>query len=175
MREVLLAMKEHGVRSLLDPLGRQLAQAVEAAAAAVPADCRLVLVPVPSRASSVRKRGGDAIHTMTTCAQRRLLGDSQRQRVEVAPLLKLRSGVVDQARLGAAERAHNMTGSMYVPDERLRRLSSRRTGPVAVVLCDDVLTTGATAREGQRALEAVGLRVVGIAVVAATTRRHPTG
>ncbi|MBV9831208.1 MAG: hypothetical protein JOZ82_06390, partial [Marmoricola sp.] len=53
-----------------------------------------------------------------------------------------------------------------------RRLASRAV-PVALVVCDDVLTTGATAREAQRALEDTGLPVRSIVTVAATRRRVP--
>jgi orotate phosphoribosyltransferase len=61
---------------------------------------------------------------------------------------------------------------MHCPDELLRRLASRRSR-ARIVVCDDVVTTGATLREAQRALESVGLEVLGAAVVAATRRRIP--
>ena len=83
----------------------------------------------------------------------------------------LRLGPVrDQAGLDARARAENLAGSMRCPSTLVARLGRVRPR-ASVVVCDDVLTTGATAREAQRALEAAGLRVDGIAVVAATVRR----
>jgi len=80
--------------------------------------------------------------------------------------------VADQAGLDAAARFDNLAGSLHCPSAGLRRLRAWRRA-VRVVVCDDVLTTGATAREAQRALEAVGLPVTGVATVAATRRRRP--
>jgi predicted amidophosphoribosyltransferase len=77
---------------------------------------------------------------------------------------------VDQAGLGAEERAANLAGSMCCRTAVLRRLAARH-GRASIVVCDDVLTTGSTAREAQRALEAVGLHVAGVATIAATRRR----
>ena len=127
----------------------------------------MVLVPVPSRRSSVRARGHDPTHAMTVDAARRLAVERP---VTVARLLRSRPGVVDQAGLDVEQRHANLAGSMAVTAARLRALAGRH-GAAHVVVCDDVLTTGATAREAQRALGAVGLGVLAVATVAATPRR----
>lgn len=162
LRALVIAHKEHRVLSLGPPLARLLAQAVAAGAPAGPAD-QVVLVPVPSRPATVRARGHDPTGSLVTRAARSL-------GVPAVPLLRTRPGVVDQAGLDAQQRAANLAGALHCPSAGLRRLA--RASPRArVVVCDDVLTTGATAREAQRALEAVGLEVVAVAAVAATPRR----
>ena len=55
---------------------------------------------------------------------------------------------------------------------RARTALARGAGRVSILVCDDVLTTGATAREAQRALEDAGLRVRAVVTVAATRKRH---
>ena len=166
LRAMVLAHKERRVLALGRPLGSVLATAVTAAAAT---SGPIVLVPVPSRAASVRARGHDPTLTMTALAARELRGRG-RGEVRVARLLRLRPGVVDQAGLDAAGRAANLAGSMAASAAAVRRLA-RRCPRAHVVVCDDVLTTGATVREAQRALEAAGVPVLAAAVVAATRRR----
>jgi predicted amidophosphoribosyltransferase len=163
-RSMVVAHKERRVLALRRPLARLLAAGV---AAAAPVGMPVLLVPVPSRPGSARARGHDPTDALTRDASgllRRQGYDARRVR-----LLVSRGGVVDQAGLDAAARASNLTGSMFCPTARLRRVVGRR---VRVVICDDVLTTGATAREAQRAVEAVGLGVAGIATVAATRLRR---
>jgi predicted amidophosphoribosyltransferase len=92
--------------------------------------------------------------------------------VAVLQVLRHHDAVVDQAGLSAAERSANLAGSMAVRPGALRALA-RSGAAIAVVVCDDVITTGSTAREAQRALEAVGLPVRSICCVAATRRRVP--
>ena len=164
VRAMVLAHKEHRALALRAPLAGLLAAAV---AAAVPPGSPLVLVPVPSRPATVRARGHDPTAAVTAAAARLLR--AQAYDVLGVPLLRTRSGLRDQAGLGAAERAANLERSLRCPSAGLRRLA--RVRPVAeVVVCDDVITTGATAREAQRALESVGVPVVAVAAIAATRR-----
>lgn len=162
VRELVLAHKERHVAGLARPLAGLLAAAV---AAATSENSRpLLLVPVPSRPGAVRSRGHDPLLDIVRRAARLLPTASP------APLLRSLGGVADQAGLSAAERAANLAGSMWCPSSGLRRLAGRAT---TAVVCDDVLTTGATAREAQRALAACGVPVLAVATVAATRRRAP--
>jgi len=164
VREMVVAHKERRVFALRRPLARLLAGAVRPLASGP-----VILVPVPSRPGTSRARGHDPTYALTRAAGRLLRIEGYA--VAAARLLASRGGVADQAGLDAAARASNLAGSMCCPSDGVRRLSGRR---LRVVVCDDVLTTGATAREAQRALEAAGLEVAGIAAVAATQRRVRT-
>lgn len=164
VRAMVIAHKERSVLALARPLGLLLSHAVAALAGPLP----VVLVPVPSRPGTARSRGHDPTWALTRSACGLLR--HQGYAVSAARLLESRGGVVDQAGLDAVGRADNLAGSMCCPTAQVRRVAGRR---LRAVVCDDVLTTGSTAREAQRALEVSGIPVAGIAVVAATVRRIP--
>ena len=167
LRRMILLHKERRVFPLAGPLGEAL---VAPLLAAMAARGRTVLVPVPSRAAVVRARGHDPMLRVTraSAAVLRAAGAD----VVVARLLRQRDVVADQAGLTAGERAANLRGRMAVRTSGLRALA-RAGGTVTTIVCDDVITTGSTAREAQRALEAVGVPVRAICCVAATRRRVP--
>jgi predicted amidophosphoribosyltransferase len=169
---MILGHKEHHLLGLARPLGALLAVAVSAALAdlgAAPAP--VVLVPVPSRPAMARQRG----HEPTTAIARAAAAELRWSGLSVSTrrLLRSRSGVADQAGLDAGARAANLAGSMAAEPAALRRLAAS-SGPLHVVVCDDVMTTGSTAAEAQRALRAVGLTPLAVVTVAATRRRHPS-
>ncbi len=167
-REMVLGHKERFQLGLARPLGRLLADAVSTGF--LPNRLPLVLVPVPSRARTVRARGHEPTYSITREAARFLRGQGHDV---IARRLLAVGRVQDQSGLSETQRAENLAGSMSVPSAGLLRLASHRPH-ARIVVCDDVLTTGATAREAQRALDAVGTRIEGFAVVAATVRRLQT-
>jgi predicted amidophosphoribosyltransferase len=166
LKALVNAHKEHAVLALTTPLGRVLGDVVRDLLAALGATGEpVLLVPVPSRGAVVRRRGHDPMLRVTRAAAVRLrrTGVHAGARRLLVPAGRVR----DQAGLDAGQRAANLAGSLRA---RRPRPPDRR-GLVLVV--DDVLTTGSTAREAQRALEAAGLPVSGVAAVAATRRRRP--
>lgn len=176
LRDLVLFHKERGLVVLRPVLGALLARSVTTALETHVPDGRrvlpVVLVPVPSRAAGVRARGRDATWEMTREAARAMTAlDAERYDVTVARLLRSRGGVRDQAGLDVDGRRANLAGSMACSSAALRRLAGR-CGAAHVVVCDDVLTTGATLGEAQRALRAVGLPVLAHACVTATPRRQ---
>jgi predicted amidophosphoribosyltransferase len=172
VRALVLGHKEHRQLALAGPLGDLLAQAVTGLLADVgPDPGRVVLVPVPSRPSSTRARGHDPTATITRIAAAVLR--TRGLDVRRVALLRTRRGLADQAGLDAAGRAANLAGALRAHPAGVARLA-RAGRPVHLVVTDDVITTGATAAEAQRALAAVGLPPLGVAAVAATTRRSPS-
>jgi predicted amidophosphoribosyltransferase len=169
-RGAILAHKEDGRFAVVAPLGDALARSVLAGLAATAAADRagVALVPVPSRRTAVRGRGQDAtlrLARRAAAAVRRAGPD-----VEVLPVVRIVRGMADQAGLDAGERAANLHGALVVPDRLARHVCGR-----AVVVVDDVITTGASIAETARALRAAGADVRCAAVVAATRRRRPPG
>ena len=164
LRALVNAHKERRAFALARPLGHVLAAVVADLLRSVGTG-PVVLVPVPSRRTVVRARGHDPLLRLTRHAAARLRRDGQQ--AAVARLLRPARAVRDQAGLDAEDRAANLAGSL-----RAAR-PARPGGPhgPGLVVVDDVLTTGATAREAQRALEEAGQVVVGVAVLAATRRR----
>lgn len=168
LRLLVNAHKEQRRFALADPLGDLLALAV-LEHAPFGAGLRLLLVPVPSRSAVVRRRGHDPLLRIATRAASRLRAWGVP--AGVAKVLRGVRATADQAGLGAAERSRNLTGSMAL---RAGRPVRRLLAGARVVVVDDVVTTGATVREAQRALEEGGFPVLGIAAVAATRRTTAT-
>ncbi len=168
-RGAILAHKEDGRYALVAPLGDALARSVLAGLTATTDRASdVALVPVPSRRTAVRGRGQDATLRLTRRAATAVRRAGQD--VEVLPVVRVVRGMADQAGLDACERAANLHGALAVPDRLTRHVRGR-----AVVVVDDVITTGASIDETARALRAAGADVRCAAVVAATRRRRPPG
>jgi predicted amidophosphoribosyltransferase len=113
---------------------------------------------------TVRERGHDPLLRIA-----RECGRSLRKAgvaAVVDPALRVVRPVVDQAGLDASTRSLNLAGAFATRGHR--RLDAR-----AVVIVDDICTTGATVAEAARAASDAGADILGAAVIAATSRRLP--
>ena len=86
-------------------------------------------------------------------------------RVAVPDLLKRMRRTPSQGRLGRSERQKNVAGAFRVRDRHRPRIEGAR-----ILLVDDVLTTGATARACAKALLAAGAAAVDVVTLARVVR-----
>lgn len=192
MPRALLALKNAGRTDLLPLLGEGLARSVyellrvhreglqPESASSVPVE--VLLVPAPSSAQSVRRRGYAPANLLVQEAARQLnkrLPASVRVRavdvIGYVPHNRRGSGASiisdaisgaqnEQKSLGAVGRAERMHGALRVMEPALC------AGRVSII-CDDVVTTGATASEMVRVLQESGSRVLGVCAVAAVPKK----
>ena len=200
MPRALLALKNAGRTDLLPMLGEGLARSVYELLRAhrvelqsVPgssissvgtsaAPVEVLLVPAPSSAQSVRRRGYSPANLLVQEAARQLnrrlpasvrvravdvIGYASRgRRGSGASIISdaISGAQNEQKGLGAVGRAERMHGALRVMEPALC------AGRVSVI-CDDVVTTGATASEMVRVLQEAGSSVLGVCAVAAVPKK----
>ena len=154
VRRILYRYKDHGIRQLAGALAPALIASIECAAGHAGVSMPTVaLVPMPTRSSSVRRRGFDATALVVRRAATSAAG--------VAPILRdvRASGAAKKA--GAMERERGAIDAFHIA-LRTRSISA------PVILVDDIVTTGATIREATSTLVLAGVHVIAVASIAGT-------
>lgn len=149
--------KFDGHPELAAPLGALLAPALRAALAAVGADP--LVVPVPLHPRRLRRREFNQALLLLRAARAALrrAGVDEVPAPDPAALRRVRD-TRPQVELGSTARVANVADAF--------RAAPRRVAGRAVLLVDDVLTTGATAESCARALRAAGAARVEVLTLA---------
>jgi ComF family protein len=155
MRELVHAFKFHDTHNARQLFGRWLAEAGHE----ILSDADL-LIPVPlARWRLISRRFNQA---QILAAE---TGKRAQKPVNPFALVRTRS-TKHQVGLTRLQRSHNVAGAFRVPPGELAAISGK-----AIVLVDDVITTGATASAAAKALTRAGARrvdVLALALVATT-------
>ncbi|MFM8525421.1 MAG: ComF family protein [Cyanobacteriota bacterium] len=156
LRRLLLNLRPHPRQELIEALAEQLSRGLacnlswqDQLTGAAP-----LLVAIPGW-----KRHSNPLPAQLSNALQRRLGCQER------PLLRRSRPTVGQHHLNHSLRQSNQRGSFAVLDP------APANGP-AVVLIDDILTSGATARAAAEALQERGWAVAGLLCLARTPRRQ---
>lgn len=177
LREVLVGFKHDGLTRFAKLLGAQLRGPLRASThcestqrASTHCESTLqpeppaLIVTVPSRPSKVRERGYRHVDLIVKAALRGW-PPHQRQLYLLPRALSTRRGRTGQVGLSSAGRMQNAARI------RVSTLARSRLHGRAVVLVDDIITTGATVAAASQALEFAGANVIAIVAVCGTVRK----
>jgi ComF family protein len=162
MREAIHALKYDRLHPIACGLGRMLADAIAQLAGEAPAE--MLVVPVPLHRSKFAQRGFNQSRTLAHEALG-LLRKSHpewRLRLAASTLMRLRA-TQSQAGLTPRQRRQNLRGAFSVSDPT-------QVVSQSILLVDDILTTGATARAAAQALLDAGAASVWVATLARAQR-----
>jgi len=155
------ALKYSGWTRLAEPMGAAMTSAVSRLCGGA-----AVLVPVPLSAARLRERGFNQSLLLARAA-------AEVKDLPVIELLSRDNGTRRQAVLDRQHRLANVRGLFRVSSGHAGcsdHVSNLRSGEAAVVLVDDVLTTGSTAAACADAVQEAGLRCAGVVTFARAAR-----
>ena len=158
LRRLLHLLKYEQLRPAADALGGKLAEAITKQG--ITSDSPVLIVPVPLHKSKQRQRGFNQTELLAKSALKQL--DGSRFELHTGNLRRVRP-TVSQTGLTRHQRRENMRGAFVVT-------SPHRVRDRAVLIVDDVYTTGTTLNECARVLRAGGAKQVIVATVARVYR-----
>jgi ComF family protein len=162
MREAIHALKYGRMRPAARNLGGMLAHAIAQLAADAPAE--MLVVPVPQHRTRNRTRGFNQARALAVHAVNSLRKSHPGWKLTLAPNLLLRHRATEsQAGLTVRQRRLNVRAAFSVSN------SSTVAGK-HILLIDDILTTGATARAASSAMLRAGAASVWVATLARARR-----
>ncbi len=156
-KNILLAAKEQSIKSADQLVRTAMRTSLHELFQKYPS---CALVPIPSRLASNRRRGRDFINEMAIFVAKDM-------GVGVLPLLEHERVIRDQSKLNIAGRRENLAMALSIKPEFRGNYSGEK-----VVILDDLVTTGATINEANRALTRGGFKVQAAATACVALRRR---
>ena len=164
MRSAIHALKYDRMHPAARRLGAMLAAAITQLGPDAPKE--LLVIPVPLHGIRHKERGFNQARALAECAINTLHKSHPDWHLTLAPttLMRLRS-TESQAGLTPRQRRQNVRGAFKVSDPSA--VQGRN-----ILLVDDILTTGATARAAAQSLLKAGAATVYVATLARARRIH---
>jgi ComF family protein len=167
LREAIHALKYDRLHPAAQGLGKMLAEAIAQLAAEAPAE--MLVVPVPLHRTKYSQRGFNQARSLAAEALKFLSKSHPQWRLTLASSTLMRLRATDsQAGLTPRMRRINVRGAFSVSDPSAVMLKH-------VLLIDDILTTGATARAAALVLQRAGAASVWVATLARARRVNHSG
>lgn len=167
MRQAIHALKYDRLHPVARVLGKMLASAIATLADDAPTE--MLVVPVPLHRSKYAQRGFNQARALAAEALRFLHSSHPSWKLTLAEstLMRLRS-TESQAGLTPRQRRLNVRGAFSVSD--VSKIAGKH-----VLVIDDILTTGATARAAAKTLADAGAASVWVATLARAQRMSRVG
>jgi ComF family protein len=157
---IILAAKESGSREAVKLIARSIACSISFAISNLDISKPINLITIPSQLSAIRKRGRDHIKDLVLEVMIQL--DQQNIDAIYLPILKPIKKIKDQSNLNGLQRKENMSHAFIAKSSQISQS--------AVILIDDLVTTGASVQEGVRALAEAKITIDAVVTACAVGR-----